>query len=74
MPGVPSSPLAIGAPLPFLLHNVVSLKPIRNTCSLATHYLREGGCTDLKDGEIKGLQIASAKEAAIPTWTSEVSA
>ena len=72
VPGVPSSPLAIGVPMPFLLHNVVSLKAIPNTCSLATHYLREGGCKDLKDGEIKALQIESGKAAAIPTWTGKV--
>ena len=44
IPGVESSPLTIGAPMPFLLHDVPSLCAMPNECTLATHHLRQAGC------------------------------
>ena len=73
VPGVTASPLAIGVPFPYVLHNVESMKAIPQAFCLVSHTLREAGCKDLQDGEVMGLMMGAAMAEAMPTWTHEVS-
>jgi len=68
IPGIKTSPLAMGAPLAYTIHNVASLRPMQMHCNLATQHLRTAGCTNLGDGDIWNMIMDMAMEEAIPTW------
>jgi hypothetical protein len=63
--------MVLGVPMPFLLHNLPSVQPMPNECSLATHHLRQFGCK-VEDGEIKDMDMRIMQEQGVPTWTDKV--
>ncbi len=74
IPGVPSSPLALGAPITFVTHRVSSLKPIAMKYQLSTEHMKIAGCKDIGVSEISDMGMAVAMEEAVPSWRKQVCA
>ncbi len=71
IPGVSTSPLAIGVPITYITHNVSSLRPIKLGYQLSTQHMRKAGFTDIADMEVKEKVLAVAMEEAVPAWRSQ---
>lgn len=72
IPGVPTSPMALGAPVTYLTHRVSSLKPICMKYQLATEHMRRAGYKDIGDTEIHDMVMGVAMEEAMPAWRQQV--
>jgi hypothetical protein len=71
IPGVPRSARALGAPVPYVTHNVPSLHLTPHNYSLVTKHLMSAGFTDLRPDEIQGNVMQMAMEEALPAWGRE---
>jgi hypothetical protein len=72
IPGVPTAPLALGAPITYVTHRVSSLKPIAMKYQLATEHMRQAGYKDIGPTEIQDMVMAVAMEEAVPAWRKQV--
>ncbi len=72
IPGVSTSPLALGAPITFITHRVSSLKPIAMKYQLSTQHMKMAGCEDIGDSEIRDMVMSVAMEEAVPSWRKQV--
>jgi hypothetical protein len=64
IPGVPSSPLALGAPITYITHRVSTLRPITMKYKLSTDHMKLAGCKDIGDEEIHKMVMGVAMEEA----------
>jgi hypothetical protein len=71
VPGVESSPLVLGVPIPFVLHNLASVMEKPNAFSLSSYHLQQFGC-EVKQGEIMQKYMDMHTQQGIPTWPMQV--
>lgn len=72
VPGVPETPLVMGVPVSFLLHDCNSYIEKPSTGDLVAMHMKTQGISDIKPGEVAEKLESIIRATANHTWKEEV--